>query len=214
MRLRWPSWNAPIVGTSPIVGARRARWRQRVAQLRDRAHGLSWLIQFVSVGCRSSSRIARYQTGDSWPSGANDTWRRGLAATRATPALPSASRCLASSPPCDCHVTPPPGASELVEFYHELTDCQKCPLAGARTQVVFGTGNADADLMFVGEAPGFHEDQQGKPFVGRAGKLLDELLGGDRARAASSASSPTCSSAGRRATAIRSRSRSRPARAT
>jgi uracil-DNA glycosylase len=42
---------------------------------------------------------------------------------------------------------------------------------------VFGMGNADADLMFVGEAPGFHEDQQGKPFVGRAGKLLDELLG-------------------------------------
>jgi uracil-DNA glycosylase family 4 len=44
--------------------------------------------------------------------------------------------------------------------------------------VVFGNGNADADLMFVGEAPGFHEDQQGLPFVGRAGKLLDELLSG------------------------------------
>jgi uracil-DNA glycosylase family 4 len=66
---------------------------------------------------------------------------------------------------------------ELVEFFHELKDCQKCALAGSRTQVVFGNGNADADLMFVGEAPGFHEDQQGKPFVGRAGKLLDQLLG-------------------------------------
>jgi DNA polymerase len=66
---------------------------------------------------------------------------------------------------------------ELVEFFHELKDCQKCALAGSRTQVVFGNGNADADLMFVGEAPGFHEDQQGKPFVGRAGKLLDTLLG-------------------------------------
>jgi uracil-DNA glycosylase len=65
----------------------------------------------------------------------------------------------------------------LVEYFHELKDCQKCELAGGRTQVVFGMGNADADLMFVGEAPGFHEDQQGKPFVGRAGKLLDELLG-------------------------------------
>ncbi len=42
---------------------------------------------------------------------------------------------------------------------------------------MFGSGNADADLMFVGEAPGFHEDQQGKPFVGAAGKLLDKLLG-------------------------------------
>jgi DNA polymerase len=49
-------------------------------------------------------------------------------------------------------------------------------LADSRTQVVFGSGNADAELVFVGEAPGFHEDQQGKPFVGRAGKLLDELL--------------------------------------
>jgi len=65
---------------------------------------------------------------------------------------------------------------QLVELYRELKDCQKCPLAQGRTTVVFGTGNADADLMFVGEAPGFHEDQQGKPFVGRAGKLLDQLL--------------------------------------
>ncbi len=67
---------------------------------------------------------------------------------------------------------------ELVALYRELRDCQKCALAASRTQVVFGTGDADADLMFVGEAPGFHEDQQGKPFVGRAGKLLDDLLAG------------------------------------
>jgi uracil-DNA glycosylase len=66
--------------------------------------------------------------------------------------------------------------AELVELWRELSSCQKCPLAGSRTQVVFGSGNADADLMFVGEAPGFHEDQLGKPFVGRAGKLLDQLL--------------------------------------
>src|SRR6266550_4657821 len=65
---------------------------------------------------------------------------------------------------------------ELVELYHELKDCQRCPLAATRTNVVFGTGNADADLMFVGEAPGFHEDQQAEPFVGRAGQLLDQLL--------------------------------------
>jgi uracil-DNA glycosylase family 4 len=66
---------------------------------------------------------------------------------------------------------------ELVELYHELKDCHRCPLAASRTNVVFGSGNADADLMFVGEAPGFHEDQQGKPFVGAAGKLLEKLLG-------------------------------------
>ena len=66
---------------------------------------------------------------------------------------------------------------QLVELYRELSDCRKCALASGRTTVVFGTGDANTDLMFVGEAPGFHEDQQGKPFVGRAGKLLDELLG-------------------------------------
>jgi uracil-DNA glycosylase len=67
--------------------------------------------------------------------------------------------------------------NDLVALYHELSDCRKCPLAAERTTVVFGTGAPDADLMFVGEAPGFHEDKQGKPFVGQAGKLLDKLLG-------------------------------------
>jgi DNA polymerase len=65
---------------------------------------------------------------------------------------------------------------ELVALYHDLSDCQKCPLSAERNTVVFGTGDPDADLMFVGEAPGFHEDKQGKPFVGQAGKLLDKLL--------------------------------------
>ncbi len=65
---------------------------------------------------------------------------------------------------------------ELVGLYRRLTDCE-CPLSESRTNLVFGSGDADADLMFVGEAPGFHEDQQGLPFVGRAGQLLDELLG-------------------------------------
>lgn len=65
---------------------------------------------------------------------------------------------------------------ELVGLYHRLRDCRECPLAATRTNLVFGSGNADAELMFVGEAPGFHEDQQGRPFVGRAGKLLEELL--------------------------------------
>ncbi len=65
---------------------------------------------------------------------------------------------------------------ELLALYRRLLDCRECPLAAGRTNVVFGSGHADADLMFVGEAPGFHEDQQARPFVGRAGKLLDELL--------------------------------------
>ena len=67
---------------------------------------------------------------------------------------------------------------DLVALFREAQACTRCPLHEGRTQVVFGNGNADADLMFVGEAPGFHEDQRGLPFVGRAGQLLDELLGG------------------------------------
>jgi DNA polymerase len=65
---------------------------------------------------------------------------------------------------------------ELVELYKEASGCRRCPLHQTRTKVVFGAGNADADLMFVGEAPGQQEDLQGLPFVGRAGKLLDQLL--------------------------------------
>jgi uracil-DNA glycosylase len=69
-------------------------------------------------------------------------------------------------------------AEELRAFGDLVSACTKCPLAGSRTQVVFGSGDPEADLMFVGEAPGFHEDKQGVPFVGAAGKLLDGLLAG------------------------------------
>jgi uracil-DNA glycosylase family 4 len=65
---------------------------------------------------------------------------------------------------------------KLVKLYKEVQRCQKCPLYETRTKVVFGAGNADADLMFVGEAPGAEEDRQGLPFVGRAGQLLNQLL--------------------------------------
>jgi uracil-DNA glycosylase len=68
---------------------------------------------------------------------------------------------------------------ETLEDYGTATAaCTRCRLAQGRTQVVFGAGNPSADLMFVGEAPGFHEDKQGVPFVGQAGKLLDGLLAG------------------------------------
>jgi DNA polymerase len=59
-----------------------------------------------------------------------------------------------------------------------LRDCRDCGLWKGRTQVVFGVGDPEAELMFVGEGPGFHEDRQGEPFVGQAGKLLTELLAG------------------------------------
>ena len=66
----------------------------------------------------------------------------------------------------------------LDALQQEAAGCTRCRLAEGRTQVVFGVGNPNADLMFVGEAPGFHEDKQGFPFVGQAGKLLDKLLAG------------------------------------
>ena len=66
----------------------------------------------------------------------------------------------------------------LVDLYKEVQDCTRCPLHETRTKAVFGAGNADADLMFVGEAPGAEEDRQGLPFVGRAGQLLNQMLEG------------------------------------
>jgi uracil-DNA glycosylase family 4 len=68
--------------------------------------------------------------------------------------------------------------TELDAYAAQTATCTRCRLAEGRTQVVFGNGDPDADLIFVGEAPGFHEDKQGFPFVGQAGKLLDQLLGG------------------------------------
>jgi uracil-DNA glycosylase len=66
---------------------------------------------------------------------------------------------------------------QLKEVFERARVCTACQLHETRTQVVFGAGNADADLMFIGEAPGADEDRLGLPFVGRAGKLLDQLLG-------------------------------------
>ena len=66
----------------------------------------------------------------------------------------------------------------LLSYAEETSTCTRCPLAATRTQVVFGSGDPHAELMFVGEAPGFHEDKQGVPFVGQAGKLLETLLNG------------------------------------
>jgi DNA polymerase len=64
----------------------------------------------------------------------------------------------------------------LRAVYEEARGCLRCPLHQTRTTVVFGAGDADADLMFIGEAPGANEDRMGLPFVGQAGKLLDKML--------------------------------------
>ncbi len=69
-------------------------------------------------------------------------------------------------------------ARALSEFGAQVAGCTRCALAATRTQVVFGSGSPTADLVFVGEAPGFHEDKSGVPFVGAAGQLLVKLLAG------------------------------------
>lgn len=66
--------------------------------------------------------------------------------------------------------------ADLESFRESICDCMKCSLGATRTKFVFGVGNPNADVMFIGEAPGANEDKQGEPFVGRAGQLLDKIL--------------------------------------
>jgi uracil-DNA glycosylase family 4 len=80
------------------------------------------------------------------------------------------------SPPGPTGLSAPPARPDIKEVENQALGCVKCRLAQGRTQVVWADGNLDADVMFIGEAPGFHEDQQGRPFVGAAGQLLDTLL--------------------------------------
>jgi DNA polymerase len=69
-----------------------------------------------------------------------------------------------------------PGWETLVQLRDEIGDCRRCQLSQGRTHVVFGTGNPDADVVFVGEAPGRDEDIKGEPFVGKAGQLLTRII--------------------------------------
>ncbi len=68
------------------------------------------------------------------------------------------------------------GVPSLAELGRDASGCTRCALSSGRTNVVFGVGSPDADLMFVGEGPGRDEDLQGEPFVGRSGQLLDRVL--------------------------------------
>lgn len=64
----------------------------------------------------------------------------------------------------------------MIDLSNKVSTCHKCPLAKMRRHVVFGEGDVNSDILLIGEAPGFHEDQRGKPFVGEAGQLLDKIL--------------------------------------
>jgi uracil-DNA glycosylase family 4 len=73
---------------------------------------------------------------------------------------------------------PRSGPETLAQIQGDLGDCHRCKLAGGRKTIVFGEGNPHAELVFIGEGPGADEDEQGRPFVGRAGKLLDRMIQG------------------------------------
>ena len=80
------------------------------------------------------------------------------------------------SPPASPLAASAPASSSLVEIRDEIGDCRRCKLSGGRKNIVFGQGNPKASLMFVGEAPGSDEDEQGLAFVGRAGQLLTDII--------------------------------------
>jgi DNA polymerase len=100
-----------------------------------------------------------------------------LAATRSDP-QPAAPIPPSAVPGDDPASVPdvPAGAVGLNFVRQEIGDCQRCKLCSGRKNIVFGTGNPEASLVFVGEAPGADEDEQGEPFVGRAGQLLTKMI--------------------------------------
>src|SRR3954452_13138233 len=139
-------------------------------------------------GPRTVSPAALRAPASAGPSRPRPTIAIVVCISRSSPRPGCRSRCAVSKCSGSCrragvyHRPVPPTKDErreaLKAVFHEARACQNCPqLAATRTTVVFGNGNADADLMFVGEAPGANEDRQGLPFVGQAGKLLDTLLG-------------------------------------
>lgn len=102
-----------------------------------------------------------------------------LPAPQARPAPPSdpvATRPKVAAPATRSAETAAPGGTSLERVREELGECTRCGLCEGRSQIVFGDGNPDADLMFIGEGPGEQEDRRGVPFVGRAGELLTQMI--------------------------------------
>ena len=102
---------------------------------------------------------------------------QGLRAAAAKAAPKTATKATSHAPIAAAAPTPKGGVHTFDSLRTAVLACTKCPhLVASRTQVVFGVGNPEADLMFVGEAPGADEDEQGEPFVGRAGQLLTKII--------------------------------------
>lgn len=93
--------------------------------------------------------------------------------------MPASKPSRAQAPAAPIATATPPGVREattLAELRSAIGECTRCKLAGGRTNIVFGVGDSQAQLMFVGEGPGRDEDLKGEPFVGRAGQLLTEII--------------------------------------
>ncbi len=122
----------------------------------------------IAPGCCIATRYVSGMTGS----------RPWAAEPRRAASSPSTGLPSKRMPAGDVPNTAAERREALKRVYAQAHACTLCPeLASTRKNVVFGSGNADADLMFIGEAPGASEDEQGVPFVGQAGKLLEKLLG-------------------------------------
>lgn len=110
------------------------------------------------------------QWGDTWMLSPTGQWFRKA---------PGADRWIKDYPPAliDPEALPPVSQMNLRQVARAVHDCTRCPLHAGRTRAVPGEGNPRAEIMLIGEGPGFYEDRQARPFVGASGKFLDELLG-------------------------------------
>ena len=154
---------SPVAGDGPDAAGDVEELRAIVGQLRTNleARGRSGLVGVVmTVG--KTSAVAPKATAAPAVAAPKAT----AAATEAAPAAPMAP--VANKPRT--------GQAGLQLLRDEIGDCQRCKLAPSRTNLVYGVGNPDADLVFVGEAPGADEDAQGEPFVGKAGQLLTKMI--------------------------------------
>ncbi|MEO8605652.1 MAG: uracil-DNA glycosylase [bacterium] len=137
----------------------------------QQACGVDWLPSTADAGgMKAASRPAAPQAAASQASGTRSAAKPAAAAPR-TAGLPSASQAAAASSDSDLAET-----TTLDALRAHIGDCTRCKLSGGRTNLVYGVGSPNADLMFVGEGPGHDEDLKGEPFVGRAGQLLTEII--------------------------------------
>ena len=153
-------------------------WRSRPAESRGAGEQSARAIDDAAdAGVPSDSMRAAAPdppAADRMPAVGTETASGGDAAITVTPSWTSDSLWDAPAPRNAPEDVPP--ATRLQGIRDELGDCTRCRLHGGRTNIVFGVGRPDADLMFVGEAPGRDEDVQGEPFVGRAGQLLTKII--------------------------------------